>query len=69
MKLADFGLAVEAMDHKHYYGELAIWMVIQQLYNILNEDISVYSGTPLFQPPEMRISLYTVELLYSNTLK
>ena len=30
---------------------------------------SVYSGTPLFQPPEMRIPLYTVELLYSNTLK
>ena len=34
-----------------------------------NEDTSVYSGTPLFQHPEMRTPLYTVELLYSNTLK
>ena len=34
-----------------------------------NEDISVYSGTPLFQPPEMRTPLYTVEPLYSNPLK
>ena len=34
-----------------------------------NEDTSVYSGTPLFQPPEMRTPLYTVEPLYSNTLK
>ena len=33
-----------------------------------NEDTSVYSGTP-FQHPEMRTPLYTVELLYSNTLK
>ena len=28
-----------------------------------------HSGTPLFQPPEMRTPLYTVELLYSNPLK
>ena len=34
--------------------------------NFLNEDTSVYSGTP---NPEMRTPLYTVELLYSNTLK
>ena len=34
-----------------------------------NEDTSVYSGTPLFQHPEMRTPLYTVKLLYSNTLK
>ena len=34
-----------------------------------NEDTSVYSGTPLFQPPEMRTPLYTVEHLYSNNLK
>ena len=33
------------------------------------EDTSVYSGTPLFQHPELRTPLYTVELLYSNTLK
>ena len=29
----------------------------------------VYSGTPLFQPLEVRTPLYTVELLYSNSLK
>ena len=29
----------------------------------------LYSGTPLFQHPEMRTLLYTVEPLYSNTLK
>ena len=34
-----------------------------------NEDTSVYSGTPLLQPPELRAPLYTVELLYSNPLK
>ena len=34
-----------------------------------NEDTSVYSGTPLFQPHEMRTPLYTVELLYSNPMK
>ena len=34
-----------------------------------NEDTSIYSGTTLFQHPEMRTPLYTVELLYSNTLK
>ena len=34
-----------------------------------NEGTSVYSGTPLFQPPEMRTPLYTVEPLYSNPLK
>ena len=30
------------------------------------KDTSVYSGTPLFQHPEMRIPLYTVKPLYSN---
>ena len=34
-----------------------------------NEDTSVYSGTHLFQLPEMRTPLYIVEPLYSNTLK
>ena len=34
-----------------------------------NEDTSVYSEIPLFQHPEMRTPLYTVELLYSNTMK
>ena len=43
---------------------------VESLYsNTLNEDTSVYSGTPLFQHPEMRTPLYTVEPLYSNTLK
>ena len=37
-----------------------------------NVDTSVYSGTPLFQHPEMWTPLYTVEsveLLFFNTLK
>ena len=34
-----------------------------------NEETSIHSGTPLFQHHEMRTPLYTVELLYSNTLK
>ena len=43
---------------------------VELLYsNTLNEDTSVYSGTILFQHPEMRTPLYTVELFYSNTLK
>ena len=29
----------------------------------------IYSGTPLFQPTEMRIPLYSMELLYSYPLK
>ena len=37
-------------------------------FNPLDEYTSVYSGTPLFQHPEMRTPLYTVEPLYSNPL-
>ena len=52
------------------------WSVVKYLYTVepsvptpWNEDTSVYSGTPLFQHSEMRTPLYTVESLYSNTLK
>ena len=50
----------------HYYKVIIYNPSIPTYWN---EDTSIYSGTPLFQHPEMRTPLYTVEPLYSHLLR
>ena len=44
-------------------------LIIGIVYICLIPCVCIYSGPPLFQPPEMRTPLYTVDPLYSNPLK
>ena len=46
-----------------YANDLLVFVILH------TSIISMCNGTPLFQPPGMRTPLYTVELLYSNSLK